>query len=95
MKILLSRPAGRDLAEMKGLIAADDPRAAARVSARLQKAIDFLGQHPNAGRASEQFDFREWSVTGLPYVIPYRIRDEAIEILRVFHTSRQRPDNWS
>ncbi|MBI4707802.1 MAG: type II toxin-antitoxin system RelE/ParE family toxin [Candidatus Omnitrophica bacterium] len=28
-------------------------------------------------------------VSGLPYIIPYRVRNNVIEILRVFHGSRK------
>ena len=27
----------------------------------------------------------------LPYIVPYRVREKDIEILRVLHTSRRRP----
>lgn len=30
-------------------------------------------------------------MTGYPYIIPYRVKDGAVEILRVFHTSRRWP----
>jgi plasmid stabilization system protein ParE len=28
------------------------------------------------------------------YIVPYRVRGETVEILRVFHTSRRLPDRW-
>jgi len=34
---------------------------------------------------------RELVVRNLPYIIPYRVRDNTIEILRVLHTSRRWP----
>jgi toxin ParE1/3/4 len=31
-------------------------------------------------------------MTGLPYIVPYRIVDDDIEILSVIHTSRKWPE---
>ena len=36
---------------------------------------------------------RELVIGSLPYVIPYRVRDGDIEILRVLHTSRRWPSD--
>jgi len=37
---------------------------------------------------------RELIVTKTRYIVPYRVRGETVEILRVFHTSRRLPDRW-
>jgi plasmid stabilization system protein ParE len=37
---------------------------------------------------------RELIVAKTRYIVPYRVRDETVEILRVFHTSRRLPDRW-
>jgi toxin ParE1/3/4 len=29
-----------------------------------------------------------------PYIVPYRIKDDAVEVLRVFHTSRKWPTQF-
>jgi plasmid stabilization system protein ParE len=28
------------------------------------------------------------------YIVPYRVRGETVEILRVFHASRRLPERW-
>jgi plasmid stabilization system protein ParE len=33
-------------------------------------------------------------VPRIRYLVPYRVRREEIEILRVFHTSRRLPQRW-
>ena len=33
-------------------------------------------------------------VTGTPYILPYRVRAETIEILRVLHGAQQWPENY-
>ena len=37
---------------------------------------------------------RELVVAKTRYIVPYRVRGETVEILRVFHTSRRLPDRW-
>jgi plasmid stabilization system protein ParE len=94
MKIRLMRAAIRDLRETRTYIAQDDPKAAAQVAMRLERAITLIAERPDIGRPATDQPVREWSVPGLPFVIPYRISDDTIEIVRVFHTSRRRPPIW-
>lgn len=94
MKRRLLARAARDLADIEAYISADDPRAAAEVAQRIRKSLDLIAARPDIGRPSKVTSIREWSVPGLPYVIPYRVGDDRIDILRVFHTSRKRPDAW-
>jgi len=37
---------------------------------------------------------RELMIDNSPYIIPYRVHNRNIEILRVFHTSRKLPSHW-
>jgi toxin ParE1/3/4 len=94
VKIRLARSANLDLREISMFIVRDDPKAAARVVERLEKAVEFIGGRPSIGRPTIIDDVREWSVPVLPYVIPYRVTADAIEIFRFWHTSRERPDKW-
>lgn len=94
MKIRLAKLALRDFRELQAYIAMDNPQAALRVAATLRKSIELIGEQPNIGRADPETAFREWAVPGLPYVIPYRILGETIEIVRIYHTSRKRPVEW-
>jgi toxin ParE1/3/4 len=86
--------AARDLAEIVAYISKDNPAAARAVAARLRRAFELITARPEIGRPSQFPDTREWSVPGLPYLIPYRVRANRIEILRVWHTSRERPSVW-
>lgn len=94
MKIRLTKAAIRDLREAQTHIAADSEEAAFQLVVRLDKAITLLGERPTIGRPTSHQGIREWSVPGLPFLIPYRIAADAIEILRIFHTSRMRPPHW-
>lgn len=94
MKIRLMKAAIRDLREAQAYIAFDDPAAARQVVFRLKKAVELIAERPDIGRPSADRRTREWSVPGLPYVIPYRQVGDVLEIIRVWHTSRDRPGEW-
>lgn len=55
------------------------------------EAVDRLQKYPSGGRAGRLVGTRELVVTGTPYVVPYRVRGNVIEIIRVFHGARRWP----
>jgi toxin ParE1/3/4 len=72
-------------------IARDKPRAAARVVQATHQTVDLLRRHPNLSRPGRVSGTRELVVPGTPYIVPYRVRDDEIQILRVFHGARRWP----
>jgi addiction module RelE/StbE family toxin len=86
------RRALRNLDEEAEYIARDDPDAAARIVQRIATAIDQLTSHPASGRIGRVPGTRELVVNGTPYIVHYRVRGDAVEILRVFHAARKWPD---
>jgi plasmid stabilization system protein ParE len=94
LKFRLFPAANRDLRELRAYIAADSPAIAAAVSARIAKAVLLIAEKPGIGRPTPQRPTREWGVPGLPYLIVYRVNGGTVEILRVWHTSRERPPEW-
>jgi toxin ParE1/3/4 len=46
-----------------------------------------LCEFPQSGGAGRILGTRELVVSGLPYVVVYRVEDDTVEILRVAHTS--------
>jgi plasmid stabilization system protein ParE len=94
MRVRWLRTALLNLDEEAAHIAADDPQAAGLVVARILNAVATLAEHPALGRPGRVSGTRELIVPKTRYVIPYRVRGDAIEILRVFHTSRRPPGKW-
>lgn len=94
MRVRWLRKALRNLDEEATYIAAEDVAAARRVVTRLFEAVEQLGDHPGAGRPGRVPGTRELVVGNTRYIVPYRVRGDAIEILRVFHTSRRLPKRW-
>lgn len=75
-------------------IAQDNPEAAERTVARIEEAVDRLKQHPALGRPGRVLGTRELIITGTSYIVPYRVRGNSIQILRVFHGSRKWPQKF-
>lgn len=92
MRLRWTRRAERDLDEIAAYIGQDSPAAAARVVLELIDRVESLlpGQ-PAIGRPGRVLGTRELIIGGLPYVIPYRVRDGDLQILRVLHASRRWP----
>ena len=91
MQIRWLRAALRNLDEEASFIAADDPRAARLVVARVLDSVAQLADQPGLGRPGRVPGTRELVVPKTRYVVPFRVNGEAVEILRVFHTSRRPP----
>jgi toxin ParE1/3/4 len=81
-----------DLQSLHRYIAQENPSAANRIAKRILSAINLLPDQPGIGRQGRALNTRELIVSGTPYIIPYRVRNNAIEILRVFHGAMQWPE---
>jgi len=91
VRLRWSNDALEDLAAIRRYIAEDHPAAAQSVGQRILSTITYLRDHPGIGRAGRVQGTRELIIPGLPYIVPYRMKENLIELLRVFHTSRQWP----
>ena len=94
MRVRWLRTALRNLDEEASYIAADDPAAARLVVARVLEAVAQLADQPGLGRPGRVPSTRELVVARTRYLVPYRVKRDAVEILRVFHTSRRLPKRW-
>lgn len=94
MRLRWLRKALRNLDDEAKYIAADDATAARLVVERVLDAVAQLEQQPGLGRPGRVPSTRELIVGHTRYIVPYRVRGETVEILRVFHTSRRLPERW-
>ena len=94
MRVRWLRTALRDLDAEASFIAEDDPAAARLVVQRVLAAVATLAAQPALGRPGRVPNTRELVVLKTRYIVPYRMRGDTIEILRVFHTSRRLPQRW-
>jgi plasmid stabilization system protein ParE len=72
-------------------IAHDKPAAAAGVVNAIYDAVELLRRYPALGRPGRVPGTRELVVPDTTYIIPYRVRHDTVEILRVFHAVRRWP----
>lgn len=84
----LTREALRDLEEAICYVAHDNPTAARNLLDRLEVSCMRLGEMPDIGRRREELGLELMSFAVGSYVIFYRADDEAIQILRILHGSR-------
>ncbi len=73
-------------------IARDNPAAATRVVLAIERAVAQVADYPGLGKPGRVEGTRELVVSGTPYIVPYRVRGQSVEILRVFHAARKWPD---
>lgn len=92
MRVRWLRTALANLDAEAEYIAEDNLAAAGRTVQRILRAVNLLGKNPAMGRAGRVAGTRELVVAGTPYILPYRVRGEAVEILRVFHAARKWPE---
>jgi toxin ParE1/3/4 len=75
-------------------ISQDSPAAADRTVVAVLHAVEILKRFPASGRPGRVAGTRELVVSGTPYIVPYRVRDDTIELLLVFHAARKWPSKF-
>jgi len=94
MRVVWTAPAARDLEAIGDYIARRNPGAARRTVQRIRARTRTLIVHPYLGRPGRVTGTRELVVTSTPFIVAYRVVDDRIEILAVFHGARVWPDSF-
>ena len=94
MRVRWTRRALRALDGIATYIAQDRPEAARRTVSRVEDAVGQLALHPSRGRAGRVVGTRELVVSGTPFIVPYRVRADSVEILTVLHAARRWPEDF-
>jgi toxin ParE1/3/4 len=55
---------------------------------------DLLADQPQMGRPGRVSGTREFVVPRTSYIVPYRVRDNRIQVLRVYHGARRWPERF-
>ncbi|NVO00703.1 MAG: type II toxin-antitoxin system RelE/ParE family toxin [Geobacteraceae bacterium] len=92
MRVRWLRRALLDLDAAETFIAQDDPDAAAGVVLKVVRAVSLLKEQPGIGRSGRLPDTKELVIPNTPYIVPYRVKGDTVQILRVYHTARKWPD---
>jgi toxin ParE1/3/4 len=91
MRLRWTTPAADDLYNIVRHIQQDNPDAATDVAQTLYDGCDGLRKFPFLGRKGRVDGQRELVFSGLPYIVVYRIKDQVVELLRIYHGAQDRP----
>jgi toxin ParE1/3/4 len=95
MIVIWSSAAITDLTQLRAHIENDDPAAAQSVALHIAHNVDrLLPANPQIGRPGRVPGTRELVIPKTPFVVPYRIINGAIEVLRVYHGARRWPERF-
>jgi len=94
VKIIWAPEAIDDLAGLRTYISRDNPAAARRLAIHIVDMVEtVLAENPHIGRPGRVPGTREFVIDNSPYIVPYRVKDNALQILRVYHGARRWPDS--
>jgi toxin ParE1/3/4 len=95
MKLRWAAPALQDLEEIGDYIARDNRAAADRVITAVIDQVELLTTHPHIGRPGRIAETRELVIKATPYIVPYHVRGEDVQILAVLHGARRWPQEFN
>jgi len=91
MKIRWSPEAAADFAGIVEYIHKENPSAGDRVTHAIYDSATSLESLPNRGRPGRIDGTRELVLAPLPFILVYRVKRDAVEIVRVLHGSQRWP----
>jgi toxin ParE1/3/4 len=69
----------------------DNVAAALRIARSLYQSIASLNKFPNQGRSGRVDGTRELPLWPLPFVVVYRVKEDAVEVVRISHGVQRWP----
>jgi toxin ParE1/3/4 len=82
-----------DLVSLRVFIAEDNLAAAQRVVLHILHNVEaLLSKHPEMGRPGRVPGTRELVIPKTPFIVPYRVQGNTIQVLRVYHSARRWPE---
>jgi toxin ParE1/3/4 len=91
MRLRWTTPAADDLFQIVRHIQKDNASAARELAQVLYNGCDRFRDFPRLGRKGRIDGTRELVLSSLPYIVVYRIQDEFVEILRIYHGAQDWP----
>lgn len=90
MELRWSPEAAEDLANILRHVQRDNRDAAHKVVAAIFDSLKALPRSPYRGRAGKIDGTRELILAPLPYIAVYRVKSDAVEVVRIYHGAQ----NW-
>lgn len=94
MRVRWLQKAIKNLDAEADYIAQENSKAAADMFVHVKNMVDSLSEFPSSGRPGRVPGTRELVVDRYPFVVPYRVVGDEIQILRVFHSRRKLSKTW-
>jgi addiction module RelE/StbE family toxin len=91
MQIRWSSAAAEDLSRIFEYIRPDNPSAAERVVRTIYDTAGSLESFPYRGRVGRVDGTRELVLPSLPFVVVYRVLEDAVEVAKVIHGAQRWP----
>lgn len=91
MQVFWSPVAVADLNRITQYIAHDNPALAEAIGRRIYDTCQTLAEFPYRNRKSRIQGKYDLIFTNLPYIVVYRIRNDEVEIIRVYHSAQDWP----
>jgi toxin ParE1/3/4 len=89
MRVRWTDVATRKLLQVGEYIAQDNPKAATKLLKQIRQTVKLLQRNPFMGRRTEFEGVREL-VVHANYLVSYRVSNDTVEILQVWHAAQQR-----
>ncbi len=86
-----TRAAAEDLEHIRSYLTEHSPQLAQSTILELYETICSLKTSPRRGRLGREEGTRELVLSRLPYIVAYRIKEQAVEVLHIFHGAQNRP----
>ncbi len=91
MRVRWTIDAANDLEQIARYVQRDNPLAARELVHKITSGIASLGEFPNRGRTGRVDGTREMVFPSLPYIAVYRLKDDLVQVLRVYHAAQDWP----
>ena len=90
MRIRWTPAAAADLEHINEYLKEHHPRYREPTMRKLYETIRTLKDAPHRGKPGREEGTREIFFPPMPYVAVYRVREQSIEVLRIYHTAQNR-----
>lgn len=90
MRIRWTHAAADDLGHIKDYLTEHFPQFAQPTVLELYETIRSLKRSPLRGRIGREEGTRELILTKLPYIVAYRVEEDTIEVLHIYHGAQNR-----
>jgi toxin ParE1/3/4 len=91
MRIRWTPAAAADLQHISDYLKDHHPRYRQPTMRKLYELVRALRQWPQLGRIGREEGTREILLSPLPYVAVYRVSEQSVEVLRIYHAAQDRP----